>query len=160
MQNALLDVSSSLKLRYFLWTVKGAYNQGIKARISVSKVIRPWLNFRFFKTAWIPNQTDCQETCAPTSRHGATPQWRHSKWLTATTRPRTLGLLDVNSIYDIRKTCCRSISAEIRLCWHWILCFLKTHHVKNARIKVCNLFLNTGISSFQLIEYYFWSLLS
>ena len=27
------------------------YNQAIKARISVSKVIRPLLNFRFFKTA-------------------------------------------------------------------------------------------------------------
>ena len=31
--------------------MKGDYNQGIKARISVSKVIRPLLNFRFFKTA-------------------------------------------------------------------------------------------------------------
>ena len=30
--------------------MKGDYNQGIKARISVSKVIRPSLNFRFFKT--------------------------------------------------------------------------------------------------------------
>ena len=31
--------------------MRGDYNQGIKARISVSKVIRPSLNFRFFKTA-------------------------------------------------------------------------------------------------------------
>ena len=30
--------------------MKGDYNQGIKARISVSKVIRPELNFRFVKT--------------------------------------------------------------------------------------------------------------
>ena len=27
----------------------------------------------------IPNQTDCQETFAVTSHHGATPQLRHSK---------------------------------------------------------------------------------
>ena len=84
--------------------MKGDYNQGIKERISVSKVTRPKLNFRFFMTAWIPNQTDCQETIAVTSRHGATPQWRHSKWLTATTRPRTLRLFDIKSTYDIRKT--------------------------------------------------------
>ena len=31
--------------------MKGDYNLGIKARISVSKVIRPQLNFRFYKTA-------------------------------------------------------------------------------------------------------------
>ena len=31
--------------------MKGDYNQGIKARISVSKVTRPELNFRFIKTA-------------------------------------------------------------------------------------------------------------
>ena len=31
--------------------MKGDSNQGIKARMSVSKVIRPLLNFRFFKTA-------------------------------------------------------------------------------------------------------------
>ena len=31
--------------------MKGDYLQGIKARISVSKVTRPYLNFRFFKTA-------------------------------------------------------------------------------------------------------------
>ena len=81
--------------------------------------------FRFFKNAWIPNQTDCQETFAVTLRHGATPQWRHSKWVTATTRPRTLRLFDVKSTYDIGKTYCQSISAEKILCWHWILCFWK-----------------------------------
>ena len=59
--------------------MKGDSNQGIKARISVSKVIRPLLNYRFVKTAGIPTQTDCQETFAVTSRHGATPQWRHSE---------------------------------------------------------------------------------
>ena len=31
--------------------MNGDYNQGIKARISVSIVIRSQLNFRFFKTA-------------------------------------------------------------------------------------------------------------
>ena len=107
----------------------GDSNQGITARIFVSKVIQPSLYYWFFKTAGILNQRDCQETFAVNSRHGATPQWRHSKWLTATTRPRALGLFDVNSTYDIRKTYCRSISAEIRLCWHWILCLWKTHHV-------------------------------
>ena len=72
--------------------------------------------------------------------------------------PRTLRLFDVKSTYDIRKTYCQSISAEIMLCWHWILCFWKTHHVQNAWIKDCIFFLNTGISSPQLIEYYFWNL--
>ena len=86
---------------------KGDSSQGIKARISVSKVVRPELNYRFFKTAEIPNQTDGKVTFAVTSRHGATPHWRHSKCLTATTRPRTLGLFDVKSTYDIRKTYCR-----------------------------------------------------
>ena len=105
------------------------YSQGRKARISLSKVIRPKLNFKFFKTAWIPNQTDCQETFVVTSHHGATPQWRHSKWLTATTRPRTFRLFDVKSTYDIGTTYCQSISAEIMLCWHWILCFWKTFYV-------------------------------
>ena len=31
--------------------MKGNYHQGIKARSSVSKAIRPKLNFRFFKNA-------------------------------------------------------------------------------------------------------------
>ena len=31
--------------------MKGDYDEGIKARIFLSKVIRPELNFRFFKTA-------------------------------------------------------------------------------------------------------------
>ena len=60
---------------------------------------------------------------------------RHSKWLTATTRLRILRLFDVKSTYDIYKTYCQSISAEIMLCWHGILCFWKTHHVYNALIK-------------------------
>ena len=110
--------------------MKCDYYLGIKGRIFVSKVIRPELNFRFFKTAWIPNQTDCQETFAVTSRHGATPQWRHSKWLTATTRPHTLRLFDVKStglwypqnILSVNQ--CRNNAF-----WHWILCSWKTHHV-------------------------------
>ena len=73
--------------------MKGDYNQGMKVRISVSKVIRTELNFRFLKTALIPNQTDSQEPFAVTLRHGATPQWRHSKWLTATTRSLRLGII-------------------------------------------------------------------
>ena len=59
--------------------MKDDATQGIKARIYVSKVIRPELNYRFFKTAGIPNQTDCREPYAVTSHHGATPQWRHTK---------------------------------------------------------------------------------
>ena len=35
--------------------------------------------------------------------------------------PRTLRLFDVKSTYDIRKTYCQSISAEIMLCWHFML---------------------------------------
>ena len=52
---------------------------------------------QILKTAWLPNQTNCQETFAVTSRHGATSQWRPSKWLTQdddmTTRPPHLGLI-------------------------------------------------------------------
>ena len=77
----------------------------------------------------VPNQTDFQEIIAVILRHDATPQWRYSKWLAATTSPRTLGLFDVKSTFDIRNTYCRSISAEIRLYWHCILCFRKTHNV-------------------------------
>ena len=73
--------------------MKGDHKQGIKARISVSKAIWPWLNCRFFKTVWIPNQTDCQETFVVTSHHGAIPQWHHSKWLTATTWPPHLEII-------------------------------------------------------------------
>ena len=39
--------------------------------------------------------------------------------------PRTLRLFDVMSTYDIRKTYCQSINAEIMLCWHWMLYFWK-----------------------------------
>ena len=63
--------------------MKSDYNQGIKARRSVSKVIKTKCYFIFLKTAWIPNHTDCQETSAVAKCHGATPQWHHSKWLTA-----------------------------------------------------------------------------
>ena len=38
--------------------VKGDHNEGIKARISVSNVIRTKLNFRFLKTAWKPNKAN------------------------------------------------------------------------------------------------------
>ena len=105
--------------------MKGDYIQGIKARISVSKVTRSKLNFWFLKTVWTSNQTDCREAFVVTSLRCATQQWRPSKWLTPTTRPRTLELFDVMHTFDIRNTCCWSISAEIRLCWHWILCFGK-----------------------------------
>ena len=43
--------------------------------------------------------------------------------------PRTFGFFGVKSTFGIRFSHCRSISAEIRLSWHWILCFGKTQHV-------------------------------
>ena len=37
--------------------------------------------------------------------------------------PRILGLFDVKSTFAIHNTYCRPISADMRLCWHCILCF-------------------------------------
>ena len=121
-------ITKVMLLLMYCEAMKGDYNQGIKARNSVSKVIQPQLNFRFFKTAWLPNQTDCQETFAITSRHGATPQWRHSKWVTASTSPPHIEIIRCLEYLWYPQNILSVNQCRNNAFWHWILWFLKTHH--------------------------------
>ena len=63
------------------------------------------MNFRFFKTAWIPNQTNSQKLllsfCAMAQHHNGAI--RNDSLLRPA--PRTLRLFDVKSTYDIGNPC-------------------------------------------------------
>ena len=88
--------------------MKGDYNKGIKARISVSKVIRSSDSLRLpeYQIKQIVTKLLLSLRAMAQHHNGAI---RNDSLLRS--GPRTLTLFDVKITYGIRKTYCKSISA-------------------------------------------------